>query len=146
MRVGQWLQLCLLVALVFSQLIAAAAMRHSQLSPKLPWILFFAFLLLAYSFFWYSIRNRRGTHEGSLSQSATTAKNSFMASALFRGGLYLFTGGVAILGGVMVPRDKAVFLLPGVVTCCFGFYFLLIAKKSRRDAGTAAKSFHEKAG
>jgi hypothetical protein len=112
-------------------------MTHSLPSPKLLGIVFFAFWLLAYSAIRYSIRNRKGAPDGSLPQSA--AKKRVIASALFRGRLYLFSGGIAILLGTRISKYKEEFLIAGAVTFCFGCYFLLVAKKLRRDAATAAK-------
>jgi hypothetical protein len=125
------LQVCLLLSIVFSLAIAAAETRHSLPFPRLLGTLFFALLLLAYGVVWYSIRSRIDTPGVSPTQSATTPKSGFIAGASFRGKVYLFSGGIAILLGLMVPRDKAAFLIAGAVTCCFGCYFLLIAKKFR---------------
>jgi len=137
---GRWVQICFLLSLVFSLTIAVETMRHSLPSPKLLGILFLAFLLLASFVVRRSIRRRMSAPDRCFVQTPAAVKNSFVTYASLRGRLFLFSGGIAILLGGLVPRDKAVFLVAGAVTCCFGCYFLLIAKKLRRDAATAAKS------
>ena len=58
----------------------------------------------------------------------------------FRGWLALFVGAIAILIGVRTSRVKEAFLIAGVVSCCWGCYFLFVGKKLRRSGATAAKS------
>ena len=115
-------------------------MRHTLPSPKLLAILFFAFLFLAYEVVRYSIRNRAYVSDDSLSQSGTTHKSGLVGAASLRARLYLFSGGIAILLGTMVSSYKEAFLIAGAATFSFGCYFLLVVKKLRRDAATAAKS------
>jgi hypothetical protein len=115
-----------LLSLLFSAVVVAGT-RQAMPSPRFLGVLLFALLLVAYVVVWYSIRKR-------------TAESSFMATASFRGRIYLLCGGIAILLGAIAHRDETAFFTAGAVTCCFGCYFLLVARKLRRGATTEPNS------